>query len=221
MSELPKPIERLDSLFKIIVGSSFAVPAVAGAYGLDARVVWVAVIFYAIWVTLKAFLPGIFLSYQERVIIDKMRGWSYVIFLAILFLSNYFMLVILPKTADVFVGGVFIVSITLRYVLMLLPRKLFRREVIYMNESQLKEIYKIFEETGSASIFFSISILTLGISSTSLVEFTALNVVILFVVPFCLFVYGIYRERLSSRLTRNLAISLVNSGWYKKYSERH
>lgn len=218
MSQLPKSIERLDSLFKIIVGASFAVPGLAGAYGFDVRVVWVAVVFFTVWITLKAFLPGILLLSQERVILDKMKGWSYIIFLAVTFFSNFVMFVILPRTLDVLFIGVAVIGLVLRLALLLVPKRLFKKEIIFMNDRQVKTLYKIFEETGSASIFFSVSILTLSTGFAELKEFSLANVALILVVTFGLFVYAVYRERRSNKLTHDLAIDLLNSGWYKQYS---
>jgi len=35
-----------------------------------------------------------------------------------------------------------------------------------------------------------------------------------------LFTYAVYRERRSVKLARELADSLINSGWYKRYSSK-
>jgi len=218
MSELPKSIDRLDNLLLFIVGSSFVVPTIASAYGLDVRVVWIAVVFYAFWVTIKAFLPGVLLSYRVRIIVDKMKGWSYVAYLGVAFVGNHLMLAILPRTASVLITGVFTMGLVLNIVLALLLRKLFRREVVFMTKEQERKLYQLFQETGSASIFLSVSVLTLSIELLGMKEYSIGNVIFILLVAFALYAYATYRERKASRISRDLILSLVDSGWYERYS---
>ena len=115
---------------------------------------------------------------------------------------------------DIFFAGVAGIAVILIMVVALLPRKFFRKEIIYMNKKQEMKIYNILKETGSASIYLSISVLSLSI------EFLIENAILTLVVVFALFIYAFFREKKSSNLAHELAISLINSSWYKKYSAK-
>jgi len=220
MSELSKSIDRLDALLLTIVGASFVVPTIAEAYGLDARLVWGPVVFYAGWIIFKAFLPTIILSYHQRAVIERMRGWSYVFSLGITLLGNYIMFTLLPRTIDVFITGVFVIALVLRLILVFVPKSFFRKEIIYMSKKQRLKIQEILKDTGSASIFFSIGVLTLSIEFMGSTEFSIADATLTLAIAFALFIYGVFRERKSSNSTHELAVSLINSGWYKRYSAK-
>lgn len=218
MSELCKSIERLDNLLLAMITASFAVPTIAGAYGLDNRLVWGPVIFYAFWIGFKGFRHRIVLSYRERAIIEKMKAWFYVFSLGFTLSGNFVLLAVLPRTMSAAMIGIVVVGFILRLIHKFVPRNFFRKEIMHMNRRQEKEVYKLLEEVGSASIFLSIGVLTLFIEFARLEQFSIANAILISTVALCLFVYGVYKERKSSNLTHELAISLRNSGWYKRYS---
>lgn len=220
MSELPKSIDRLDKLLLFCVGASFTVPSIVGAFDLDVRLVWGPVIFYAAWIIFKTVLPTIILSYPQRSIIERIRSWSYVFSLAVTFFTNYLLLVILPRTFQVFIGGVVAVGLMLRLVIVFVPRTFFKKEIMYMSKKQELEIYEILKDTGSASIFFSMGILILSVEFVDLEEFSVPKTVVTLAIAMALFTYAVYRERRSVKLARELADSLINSGWYKRYSSK-
>jgi len=49
-------------------------------------------------------------------------------------------------------------------------------------------------------------------------EFSVPKTVVTLAIAMALFTYAVYRERRSVKLARELADSLINSGWYKRYS---
>lgn len=216
MSDFPKRVERLDNFLLVIVVISLTVPEIAKSYGLDEKLMWFPIIFYTVWIIYKAY-KSTNPDCRERAIIEKMRAWSYLFSLGVTFIVNYLMMYILPRTFTVFIVGVTIASSILVVIVKFLPENLFRREIISMNDSQLKEIRGILIETGSASIFFSISILILNLLSSP--ESSILNIILDIIPSFILFGIGLLRERKSSNLARELSISLINSGWYRKYSQ--
>lgn len=218
MSDLPKSIDRLDKLLLFLVGASFTVPSIAGSFGLDPRLVWGPVISYAAWIVFRAVLPTIILSYPQRSIVERMRGWFYLFSLAVTFFINFLMLVILPRTFEVFFVGVATVGFILMLIVAFIPRTFFRKEIVYMSKEQERRIYKILKEAGSASIFFAIGILLLSMEFVGLEEFSLPSTVMSLTTVLALFVYAVYRERKSSKLARELADSLINSAWFERYS---
>ena len=220
MSEFPTTIEYLDKIFITITGASLAIPAIATAYDLDTKLVWIPIIFYFILMIYEAFRYSLIFKYPELAIIERMKTWAYLFSLGVTLIGNFFLINILPKTFNFFIAGIIIVPLLLALIVKYLPSRLFRREIIYMNANQEKDVSKILIETGSASIFFSISVLLVNISSQKLIESSIGILIINFGISLLLFVTGYIRERRSSNLTKELAISLINSGWYKKYSQR-
>lgn len=217
-----KSMNALDNLLLAIFGFSFVVPTIVQSYGLDTRLVWTPTIFYAFWILYKAYLkPSYFLSdYPERAIIERIRGWSYVFSLALTLLGNYVMMEFAPRTIDVFLLGIMSIGFMLIVIVRLLPRKFFKKEIVYMDENQEREIYMILKEAGSAAIFLSVAVVSLNLEFIGSTEFSIESAILTLFIVFALFAYAIIRERKSSNLARELAISLINSRWYKRYSAR-
>jgi len=217
MSEFPKTIENLDKFLLTITGASLAVPSVATAYNLDTRLVWIPIIFYFIMMITKALRYSLIFQYPELAIIERMKTWAYLFYLGITLIGNFILINFLLTSFNFIIIAVIIVPSILRLIVKYLPRKLFRREIIHMNENQERDINKILIETGSASIFFSVSVLSVNINLLDLQESSVPNILFSFALSLTLFIVGYIRERKSSILTKAFANSLINSGWYKKY----
>jgi hypothetical protein len=136
-------------------------------------------------------------------------------------IGNFLLLFILPRNLQNFWIGIIIVSFFLRYAVISLPKFFFKGHLMYMNENQEREIQKILINTGSASIFFSLCILNISgeVSGILLGEEHALvEVVVSSIIILGMFVYGLFREKQSLDIIRELSISLVNSGWKRRYT---
>lgn len=222
---MSKPNARasaLDNLLLAVFGFSLVVPTIVQSYDLDTRLVWLPTGFYAFWILFKAYLnPKYFLSDSpERAMIERIGGWYYVFSLAITLVGNYILLGILPRTTETYFLGVSGVAFMNMLILVFLPRRLFRKEIIYMNKKQEMDVYKILRETGSASIFLSIIVLILNLEFMGSTKFSIENAILTLSIVFILFIYSFFRDKKSSKLAHELAISLINSGWYKNYSSK-
>lgn len=218
--KINKSIATLDETLLILFGASLIVPSIAEAYGVDTKILWVPIIFYASWTFIVAYYkPNRFFSdYPERAIIERIRGWQYVFSLATTLLLNGLFFTILPKTLiTIILGGLF-VAFLLMLVVRFLPRGLFRKEVTFMSKHQEVQMLFVLKESGIASIRFSVSILTLNLDLLSSTESSILNTFLTSIIVIGFFVYGYKKEKDSSKLASDFAINLKNSNWFKKYS---
>jgi hypothetical protein len=210
----------LDEILKILFGVSLVVPSIVQSYGLDTRLVWIPILFYAFWILIITYYKPnrVFSDYPERAIIEKIRGWQYVFSLAITLSMNWLLLTVIPKTIFTFFAGTITVAFLLVLVVKFLPQALFRREVTFMSKYQETKIYLILQESGAASIQFSLSVLILNLEFIASTEFAIVNIIITLLFAGALFFRALSNEKKSSRLASDFAIELKNSNWYKKYS---
>lgn len=222
MTGRTKPANTLDNLLLAIFAFSLVVPTIVQSYGLDSRLIWIPTIAYAFWILYEAyFRPSYsFSDYPELAVVERIKGWFYVFSLALTLSGNYFLMEFAPRTTGVFLLGTFSISSVLTIIVTLLPGKLFRKEITYMNKKQEREIYKILKEAGSVAIFLSILVLALNLEFLGSTELSVETAILTLFIALGMFCYAIFRRRKSLSLARELAISLVNSGWYKKYSTR-
>jgi len=213
---------NLDILLTIIFTISLVVPAIVQAYGFDTLLVWAPTLCYVIWATIIGFItPNIrFMDSPELSTITKIRGWSYVVALPITLILNFLLLHFTSRQDEYFIGIAltFPIAMILRRAVFSFPRIFFNQEVIYMNDEQEKQMHGMLKETGSASIWASFSLLTINSAILASTNFLLSTIATLIGVVAMVIAY--YRHRQSSKLVCQIAESLINSKWHKKYSAR-
>lgn len=217
---MAKSLGALDNILFLVFGASFIVPTIAQSYGFDASLVWVPVIFYAFWILVTGyFIPAKnFSDSLERSTIERIRGWSYILMFPITLTLNFLVIYVLPRTLLYFFASITIVSLTLIVVVALFPSRLFRKEIVCMEKADEQQIIPMLKETGSATILFSIAIILLNFEIFPVSSIY--NSLFALVASVFLLAYGYYRNRLSSKFAHEIAVSLVNSGWRKKYMRK-
>lgn len=219
-NDVLRRVDRLDRFLLFVIPISISVvTAVAVSIGLDARLIWWPLIFYVGWVVFKAIVPTIILSLPERAIIERMRGWTYLVSLAITFLTFGIGFALFTFTVPRGVNVTPIVAILsglLNYTITeTVQKNLFRKEMIDMTEEQFGEINTIMRNALYASVCLSFGVLSIeGIIVEGL---SFMNAIIGLTGSLTGFALGYYFERKSHNLSHELAVSLLNSKWYKKY----
>ena len=216
-------IDRLDRLLLFIAGMSVsAVPAIVERCNLDVRLVLFPTVAYAIWIVFKTIVPSVLLSYPERAIMERVRGWMYLTSMALTFLAFSFgfaLFSIRPASLGLTPMIGFLSGLVNYIIVRWVHTRLFRKELVHMNETQINRTDEILRNTLYASCSFSFSILWLN--GLLLMEtFSFQDVMIGVIGSLLVFVPGVYFERKATNLTHELAVSLLNSRWFDKYSGR-
>ena len=137
-ANMTKSADAIDNLLLAILTSSLVVPTIVQSYELDIRLFWMPAICYAIWIGYVGYLkPKVtFSDSLERSTVERIRGWSYVLSLPVTLIANFLLSEVLPKTLTTYIMGTAAVGIVLSAVVVTFPRRLFRKEIIYMNKNQ-------------------------------------------------------------------------------------
>ena len=216
---------NLDNLLLFIFGASLVVPTVVQSYGFDIRFVWMPTICYIVWNVVVGYVRPNFVVVEskEQSTIERIRGWSYLVALAITLPLNFLLLQYLPKTAPYLsVGFLFvaIIVIILKVSFRLFPNFFFKQELSCMNAIELNHIRKMLLETGSASIWISFALLFINgeIVNPLLFPYSSIG----FIVVATVFLYLAFKDnKKSNAIAIRLSESLVKNCWYKKYSAKH
>lgn len=217
---MPKTLAALDNTLLAIFAASIIAPNVLQAYGFDIRFAWMPMIFYASWVLFTGYYrpARTFSDSLERSTIERIRGWSYLVMLAITLVLNGLAVYFLPGNISyIMVVGV-VVSLILFVAVISIPSRLFRKEIVCMERKDARQIMLMLKEIGSAAIQFSIAILVANFELVSSTSITELVLVIL--TSAALLAYGFYRNWKSSKIAHEIAVSLINSKWRKKYEKK-
>ena len=193
------------------------------AFNIDSKLAWIPIILYILWILYKGWykIKVVFSNYIERSFIARVNAWNYLLSLAYALVGNWYILTYLPKTINTFLLTIpfgLILSIFVAY----LPRFLYKKEITYMNNEQEKMLFNTLQESGTSSIWLSILVIN---ANTNIFEHTnninnipTLAVMIIF---YGLFIYRIsLSEKKGNRISSELAISLINSRWYRRYVTR-
>jgi hypothetical protein len=180
-------------------------------------IIWIPIISFLLWMLLKIFSYTTITNYPEMAFIERTRAWCYCLFLMVTFPINFLLFIAIPKTYTVSLIGAFSISILLKLVYKKLLIKLFYVEILFINPKQDILLDKIFLECGSASIMYSISVLSFAIGVLFFFVSSFNDSLPNFILSLILFIYAVYREKRSKIYANDLAISLINSQWFKRF----
>lgn len=223
MVDNSKRIEAIDNLLLAIFAASLVVPTIGQSFGLETRLIWTPTICYSIWIMFTGyFRPKIAYSdSQERSIVERIRGWSYVISLPTTLIFNSIILPLSPKTLYVYFA-IFAVACLVGFLLTILDVTLikifFWKEMKCMTETQEGAVFKMVAETGSASIWVSICILFLSFTLIIPENPPLLTAIMILIFASLMLVYSYHKNRESSKIAKILSCSLIDSKWSKKYN---
>jgi hypothetical protein len=216
-----RKLDAIDNLLLVILPASFVIPTVMLAYGLDSRVVWLPTICYVVWSAFTGFFkPRIsFFDSSERSMIERIRGWSYILGLPVVLPINFLLLYVFPKTNISFIVGGVPCALILFAITVIFPRKLFKKELNSMEKNQVKLMYRMLIATGESTISASFAILILTEWSMSL-SFSLENTLLTLGIDSWFLITSFLCNSTSSNMARNLEKSLRKSKWIRKYSKK-
>jgi hypothetical protein len=216
-----KKLDAIDNLLLVILAASFVIPSIMLAYGLDSRLVWLPTICYVVWSAFTGyFKPRIsFFDSSERSIIERIRGWSFVLGLPVVLSINFFLLYVFPKTIIFFTAGTILCALVLFAITAIFPRKLFKKELNSMEKNQVTLMYRMLIATGESTISVSFAILLLTELSMSL-SFSLGNTLLTLGIGSWFLIMSFLCSSSSSHIAKNLEKSLRGSKWSKKYSRK-
>jgi L-asparagine transporter-like permease len=138
--------------------------------------------------------------------------------LPITLVLNFLAIYVLPRTFFSLLAAIMVISFILVAVVVSFPPRLFRKEIVCMEKNNERQIILMLRETGSAAILFSIAIL---LANFEVLSNTSINEVVLTLLSSAFLLgYGYYRNRKSSKFAHEIAVSLINSNWRKKYTRK-
>lgn len=215
---------NLDLVLGVIFALSLAVPFIAQNYGLDARLFWIPTVCYVLWALITGIIyPNLFVYDSiEKSIIEKLKGWCYVLTLPITLVANYLILTYAPRTGEyilITLVAVVIYAIPLGYVVRSFPKIFFRQELASMNQTQLKLVNQMLVEFGASSLWISVSLLSINGVFTDLEGYGYLTFVLTFLIAFVFLIVAYTRYRKASKIASSVESELISSQWYKKYSK--
>jgi len=223
MVDNSKRIEAIDNLLLAILASSLVVPTIGQSFGLETRLIWTPTICYSVWIIFTGYIkPRIAYSdSQERSIVERIRGWSYVISLPPTLIVNSIIIPLSPKTLYVYFAAfavAFLAGFLLTILDITLIKMFFWKEMKCMNETQELSVLDMVTETRHASNWASICILILNFTLIIPENLTLLIAIVILIVASSMLFYSYSRNRKSSKIAKNLSRSLIDSKWSKKYN---
>jgi hypothetical protein len=212
-------IRRYDTILTSLVLFSMTLPTIFNQLDFPFKgiIIWIPIISFFLWMLFKIFGYTLITNYPEMFFIERARAWCYFLFLMVTFPINFLLFIVIPKTYISLIGAFFI-SILLKLIYKKIMRKLFYPEILPMNPKQDILLDKMFVESGSASIMYSISVLSFAMVVVFFFESSFNDSLINFILSLILFIYAVYREKRSKAYANDLAISLINSRWVKNFT---
>lgn len=213
---------NLDYLLMAVFTISLVVPSVAQSYGLNAGFFWFPILSFAVWTLITAFIkPNIMADSVEASVVEKLRGWCFVVSLPIALLGNYFVLSFSPVNgySPFFAIGLILFAIPMGFAVRAFPKVLFKQELAFMKPNEHKLVMQMLMETGAVSIWASVSLLIVNGIYPSLKSLGWISYLGIGLLSAIFLFVAIDRYKRASKLATSLEESLVKSQWHKKYSK--
>jgi len=218
-----KRIDAIDNLLLAIFPASFVVPTIGQSFGLDIRLIWVPTICYSVWIVFTGYVkPRISYSdSQERSMVERIRGWSYVTSLPITLILNSIIIPLSPHAPYVLLvcfAVIVSVGVLLAAADVALIKTFFEKEIKCMDEAQKLTMIEMVKETGVGSIWASWCVITLNFNLIVPKDLTLPTGIATLFVASLMFVYSYYRNRKSIKIAGEISHSLIGSKWSKRYN---
>lgn len=223
---IKEKMEPLDNLFLALFTISFAVPAIGQSFGMDPKLLWMPTFMFAIWTLYIGYYRGVwkFRDYPELAMVERMRGWSYLLNLAGTLIANgiLFFSLIRMEVVGAFIGFLLAGGLPVLFTFVV-TRTLFEKETLLFTSSQRKKFIEVSSEVGSASISLSVSIVTTNFYLLfPILAFPLSTLIMLITLGIILQALLLLRASIYEMRSRHLAYSLANwlkeSRWWRRYS---
>ncbi len=209
-------LDALDNITLALFGASLAIPALIGYYGLDVRLMVIPSLCYGFWILIIGYAkPKVSFDGQpDRALVERIRGWAYVLGFPVCSVTNFIFIFVLPHTLDYFLFGIVTGSAAL-FLCVSIVQAIFRKDIANMDVEQHGLLLSMLSWVGASIIFVSVG-LPYPTIMTTWTSYPLAMVVAYSVTAVIMFCFSFDRYKKSSKLCKQLADSMRESRLSKK-----
>lgn len=224
--QFKEKLKPLDDLFGKFFVFSPILSALLVALGVSYIAVFIPLVTFLAWTIYIYYYRAryLFQDSKELALLERVRGFAYFFGLVTTFISSGLLYSFRELTNQIVIGAIMLIIL---FILdWFVPKFFFSPQTLFFRKDQRTKLGKMVFKVNSAAIYFSSIVSTLNIAFTTYIttEISIIGSVLFFAVmlgaisPFAFLTY--YEEKRSRKLSFDLAISLKQSKWVKKYESK-
>ena len=224
--QFKEKLKPLDDLFSKFFVFSPILSAFLLALGISYEVLFIPLVTFIAWTIYIYYYRANYLyqDVKELAFLERVRGFTYFFGLVTTFISSGLLYSFRELTNQIVIGTIMLIVL---FILdWFVPKFFFSKQTLFFRKDQRIKLGTMVFKANSAALYFSfiISSLNIAITQSVIIELSLTSIIILIAValavnsPFVFLTY--YEEKRSRKLSFDLAISLKQSKWVKKYESK-